>query len=115
MKIDELKVKIEECQNEFWALDLEARELKNKANWKENELKELNNILHRNTEIKVTDHALLRYLEREHGLETEEIRSQLQKSILMRKIEGGVCYLGGGLRAIVKGDVIVTIIKEGEE
>lgn len=114
MNIKELKERIEEIKYEHWALDLEAREMQCKARHKKNELNELEAILNKNTEIKVTDHALLRYLEREHGLDSERIREDLQSSILMRKIEDGVCYLGGRLKAIVVNDVIVTIIKEAE-
>ena len=61
----------------------------------------------------VTEHAMLRYLERTNGLDREEIT----KAILLpetieqiRTLGSGKYPIGNGLKAVVKGNTVVSII-----
>ena len=65
--------------------------------------------------IRVTDHALVRFLERAGGLDVEPIRQMLSQS-LDRAAEAAeqlgetkVTVIGGGLRYVVCNGVLVTV------
>jgi chromosome segregation ATPase len=60
----------------------------------------------------VTEHAVLRYAERVLGVDTEDIKSRILTQDLAGKIKSlgsGKYPIGDGRRAVVKGNVIVSI------
>lgn len=65
----------------------------------------------------VTEHALLRYIERALGIDTEAIKTEiLTEQIITTINKGGNCKIsnGKGLKYIVKDRTIVSIIYEKE-
>jgi hypothetical protein len=59
--------------------------------------------------VAVTDHAILRYAERAHGLEQEKIKEFLKKKV--KPILGDGTYpIGDGYSAVVANNTIVTIL-----
>lgn len=68
----------------------------------------------RRVKFKVTDHAVLRYLERVHGLDVHGVRNEILTEQLMDWIdqfETGRFPIGGGLHAVVQDKTVVTISK----
>lgn len=63
--------------------------------------------------IKVSDHAVLRYLERVLGLNLDDVRAEILSSGVeaqIRQLGSGKYPLKGGGKAVVNGNVIVTVI-----
>lgn len=61
----------------------------------------------------VTDHAVLRYLERVHGVDVESVRRAIltpENKALIKRLKNGKFPLGHGLIAVVKDEVVVTIV-----
>lgn len=60
----------------------------------------------------VTDHALLRYMERVMGIEVEKIREQMISETLRLGVEMGAASvkLGTGERMVLQGSTIVTVL-----
>lgn len=66
------------------------------------------------TEPQVTEHALLRYIERAYGVDLEEIRKQImtpQMANAIRTLGSGKYPLPGGGKAVVKGLNIVSVVE----
>lgn len=64
------------------------------------------------TDPVVSEHALLRYLERVKGLDLDQARAEVLTPDLVAKIKvikSGKIPVPGGFRAIVKNSVVVTI------
>ena len=63
--------------------------------------------------IEVTDHAVLRYLERVAGVDIEGLREEIKKesSIAGGVLGDGKFMIGGGFRAVVSDGRVVTIIE----
>ena len=60
----------------------------------------------------VSEHALLRYLERAKGIDIEQLRAEVltpELVAMIKTIKSGKVPMPGGLRAIVKNSVVVTI------
>ena len=61
--------------------------------------------------LTISDHALIRYLERSVGVNTDEIRQSILDTIgSVSKLGNGKFPIGDGIRAVVKDRVVVTII-----
>lgn len=57
----------------------------------------------------VSDHAVIRYLERAKGIEMDVIRAEIAL-ICKRGLETGACgVLAGGLEYRIEGGVVVTV------
>lgn len=64
---------------------------------------------------RVSDHAVLRYLERAHGLDTDAIREDILaegRAEMVRFTRNGKVPFRGGLRLAVKDGVVTTIVRE---
>lgn len=65
--------------------------------------------------VRVTDHALVRFLERAGGMELEPLRQMLAQSLdqavdVAKQLgETKVTVIGGGLRYVVCNGVLVTV------
>lgn len=68
--------------------------------------------------IRVTDHAVLRYLERVHKVDIRAVRESMLadgRAELVRQFRSGKFPVGEGCRLIVQDCVVVTVhTKEGE-
>ena len=76
-------------------------------------LNQIDQILRRNQNPVVTEHAILRYLERANGVDREEIVAAIlsPKTIeQIRTLGSGKYPIGNGLKAVVKGNTVVSII-----
>jgi septation ring formation regulator EzrA len=65
-----------------------------------------------NKEVIVSEHALLRYIERVMGVDLEEIKNQVlgpETLALIGKLGNGKYPIGNGVRAVVKNNTVVTI------
>jgi len=68
-------------------------------------------------EVSVTEHAMLRYLERVKGMDLEALRSEILTDNLKLQIEtlgSGKFPIMRGVMAVVRGKNIVTIERKGE-
>lgn len=68
--------------------------------------------------VGITDHAIIRYLERVHNLDIEKIKAEMvppniEKMIL--KCQTAKVPIQKGVRLIVKDCVVITVYKEGED
>lgn len=59
----------------------------------------------------VTDHAVLRFLERRHGLDVEAIRSEIQTICTTGVRFGAAKVIADGMKFIIQGEDIVTCIR----
>lgn len=62
----------------------------------------------------VSEHALLRYIERIHGIDIEEVRKRILTSATIqaaRIVKSGKFPLEGGGQAIIKNNTIVSIVE----
>lgn len=60
----------------------------------------------------ISEHALLRYLERAKGVDMDQLRTEVltpELVAMIKTIKSGKVPMPGGLRAIVKNSVVVTI------
>ena len=63
---------------------------------------------------RITDHALLRYLERHLGVDVEAHRRDMQRAV-ERGVEEGACgVLTEGLRFVIRGRAVVTCMRSSE-
>lgn len=81
----------------------------------ENEIK---SIVERVTEltctISVTDHAVVRYLERHYGLDIDDLKSEMlggDVRSLYAKFGNGEFAISGGMKAVIKDGTVVTVLK----
>ncbi len=64
-------------------------------------------------DIRVTDHAVLRYLERAHGLDVEAIRNHLAGRAMTGVQLGASAVIIEGVKLILKDGVLITVYKLG--
>lgn len=60
----------------------------------------------------ISDHAVLRYLERVKGIDVESIRREMDSPALRAAVDMGATSvkLGCGARLRLKGDTVVTVL-----
>lgn len=61
--------------------------------------------------IRVSDHAVLRYLERAHGLDVEAVRAHLAGHAVSAVRLGAIAVRIDGVKLVIEDGVIVTVIK----
>lgn len=63
--------------------------------------------------LKVSEHAILRYLERVRGLNIEEIEAEILSESIVKSHQtlGDGTYPNGDYKVIIKGNNVTTIIK----
>jgi hypothetical protein len=61
---------------------------------------------------RVSDHALIRWLERKHKLDVEYFRSDLADVVGPVAGVGDVVVKKDGLKFLVRGDTVVTVIEQ---
>jgi hypothetical protein len=60
--------------------------------------------------IGVSDHALVRYLERVLDIDMERLRAEI--GIACARHQGAPCVKAGGARFMIKGGVVVTVLDD---
>jgi hypothetical protein len=64
---------------------------------------------------RVTDHAVLRYLQRVHGVDVELVRETIGAAVA-HALPGTTHVHAGGLRFVMRGGQVVTVCwNEGEQ
>lgn len=66
-------------------------------------------------DVRVSDHAMLRYAERAMGLDTEAIKRKILAGDVADKVRllgNGKFPIGDGMRAIIQDNVVVTVVVE---
>lgn len=58
----------------------------------------------------VTDHAVLREIERVHGIDVEMIRKHIAKRVARAVAQGACGVLSDGVRYIIRGGRVVTVL-----
>jgi hypothetical protein len=70
-------------------------------------------------ELRVSDHAVLRYLERVGGFEIEKLRSEMEARAQKLVVPGAASVIIDGYRFVIRqgasGPVVVTILEKGDE
>ena len=61
--------------------------------------------------VHVTDHAVLRYLEREHGLDVDAVRAHLAGRAVNAVRLGALAVSVGKVKLVLRDGVIVTAIR----
>ena len=59
----------------------------------------------------VSDHALLRYLERKHGLDVESLRAEIREACRDGVRFGAKAVLADGVKFIIADDTVVTCLE----
>lgn len=65
--------------------------------------------------IMVSDHAVVRWLERLHGLDLETLRAEIASAAKPHIGTVGTVPIGKGLVMLIDGNRVVTIMPEGEK
>lgn len=63
--------------------------------------------------VRITDHAIVRFLERVHGLNLNEVRRQMTSNgvgELIRTLKSGRFPLGNGAKLVVQDSVVITVV-----
>ncbi|MCD2176466.1 hypothetical protein [Rhizobium sp. C1] len=61
----------------------------------------------------VSDHAVLRYLERCHGLNVEVIRAQIRESVRTGVRYGASAVITDGVKYVLREETVVTVHTRG--
>lgn len=59
----------------------------------------------------VTDHAVLRYLERAHGLDVEHFRAHIRELVTLGAAAGATGVIVEGVKFVLEGDTVVTVLE----
>lgn len=73
---------------------------------------------HPRTEFGVSDHAVLRFLERTGRIDLRELHDEIlpERAIEQARVLGDGRYpIGNGLLAVIKGGTVVTVLVHGGE
>jgi predicted nucleic acid-binding Zn-ribbon protein len=116
-----LNQRIADEQHKIEQYNRETNELQEKLNGLKTKRGASSNLIHQlkqqvealaKKDIVVSEHAMLRYLERAHGIDPDELKQHILTSQVRTMINGmasGKFPLGNGMRAVVKDRVIITI------
>ena len=66
--------------------------------------------------IRITDHAVLRYLERVRGLDVEAVRAEMAVVVaIAAEHPTATAVLSGGFRFRIRADAVVTVIPKDDD
>jgi len=111
VELDALEQQYTAKQTKLDASKAELRELQDQITEKNRRLKEaiwLEDQRHKFQNITISDHAIVRWLERRHNVDMDEIK----KEILTPQIESQAKQLLNGtyMRRVIKNGVVVTVL-----
>ena len=64
------------------------------------------------TDINVTDHAVLRYLQRRHRIDIEELRRHMAGLVASGVEAGASGVIVEGVKLVLQGTVVVTVLEK---
>lgn len=112
--IKSLNTRFSKLESEILLLRSEVTEANKKLHKKNNQLKEISEKIERyNLNPEVSEHAVLRYLERKFNLDMNDIKKQIMNDKLekvIKTIGDGKYPIGDGMTAIVTNKTVVTVI-----
>lgn len=62
--------------------------------------------------LTVSDHALVRWIERGHGIDLEDVREELAGALRSHHDMGCSNIPVGGMWAVVRNDVVITVVMD---
>lgn len=62
--------------------------------------------------IRVTDHAVLRYMERAMGLQVETVREHILETCVHAAAFGAVAVKAEGLKFVIQDNVVVSVVPD---
>ena len=86
-------------------------------NRKHNLLVNIDKLTTENDKIVVSEHAILRYIERQFGVKSDDIAEQITKGYenAIRTIKSGQITRSDGVRLVIKNNVIITVVVTPED
>ena len=112
-----LQVRKTKLEREIKELEREKNEVCQRLNEKKKQLSNVNSgIKQLQSNVVITEHILVRYLERVKGIDMEEIKKEILDDELKKQILtlGSGKFHRNGFRLIVKNNSILTVEKEEE-
>jgi hypothetical protein len=106
---------------EFRSLHENTNRIKMELMTKEKQIKEvekkIQNLQGCDENIIVSEHAIVRYLERVYGLDLEKIKHEIipEKTITQAKMVGNGRYKVDDYTLLIKDNVVITVIKNDNE
>lgn len=103
-----LEVDLNELSKDLKTLNDKHRKTANQLSSVRKEIGQL-----QDTDVIVSEHAILRYLERSKGLDMELVKNEIlseSTKLLIYKMGNGKYPIGHGLKACVKNNTIVSIV-----
>lgn len=110
----ELEKQKQNVKEEMEKLSLVISDCQKKLNKIDKETLQLSSFLIESepTEPRISDHALLRYLERKYNLNIEKIKSEILTENVITAINSGACSVQkDGLQFKIANKIITTVIK----
>lgn len=111
--ITELKSKKEDIKRSLQIIRDKRDALNEKIRDIESTLAHLNiEIAKLNIKIDISDHAIVRYVERVHGIDMKKMKNKIITKDLKKEVKkgGNGTYIVGDFKVVVRGGVIVTIL-----
>ena len=110
-----LQTTLQKLEGEYEALKIAQAKTQEELAAKKAAIKDLKQKIHQfgnEFKVEITDHAILRYLERVHGIDVSEIKSKILTDKMKFMIEtlGNGTFPGDGYKLRVVDKKIVTII-----
>ena len=112
MDIEQLQEEAENLQKEINKLTYDLNITKQQRTEKQDKLNEINRTIEAlNSDVTVTDHAVVRYFERVKGFDIEEIRNKILPSEVKPKIQilANCKYPLENFEIVVKNNKVVTV------
>lgn len=115
-RLKQLQTRRSQLEIELKELNESRREIQDKVNRVKDTLNSINAevVSLENTKLVISEHALLRYLQRAKGIDLEQMKAEMinDKTInLINTLGTGKYPIGKGCRAIVKGRTVVSVVK----
>lgn len=106
---EEAEKELKALRRELADTDPVLQQMNQRRNWVTQKIKKLENQLEqlKPKELKVSDHALLRYMERHQGIAVEEVRQHIQNE-LKGALEIGLHKYAG---FVLQGHTVVTYVE----
>lgn len=119
-ELKQLQSRKSRLEVEIKQLDIQSKELQSRLDKTRHQFRELSKRIHtlQNSNPTITEHAILRYIERAMGFNIEQIKNEILTDDLAEKIKllgSGHYPVPGECLAVVKNMTIVSIVKPGEK
>lgn len=112
MSARELRSELDRINQEIPPLETDLKAKQKRLSYLKNRLQEITVLLNApNTNIGVSDHALIRYLERRYGFNFEEYRAEILTPERVSMIKAGAKSINvDGVKMKIQNNSVVTVI-----